>query len=162
MQSSADRISSGNVVRTRFNDANVAGNVVVAYAIWNNTSSASLSDTNGNAYVSAGAPVGWSGGTWRSQVFYATDIEAGANVVSAQFGTAVSNWGVLYVHEYSGIDPVNPLDATQTATGNSSILNSGSLTTSTPNDLLLLAAASDNTISGLTNSYTMRSTGWVT
>ena len=69
----------------------------------------SLSDSRGNTYASAGARTTW-GSSWSSQVFYAKNIAGGANTVTATFANALSGWGVVYIHEYSGVDKTNPLD----------------------------------------------------
>ena len=91
--------------RCAFTNANAAGNLVVAYVIWNNTGAVSLSDSRGNSYASAGARTTW-GGSWSSQVFYAKNVAGGANTVTATFANALNGWGVVYVHEYSGVDKV--------------------------------------------------------
>ena len=45
-----------------------------------------------------------------SQVFYAKNIAGGANTVQATFATAITSWGDMYIHEYSGIDKADPVD----------------------------------------------------
>ena len=40
--------------------------------------------------------------------------------------TAVNSYSVIYIHEYSGIDKVNPVDVTRSAIGTGSAMNSGS------------------------------------
>ena len=78
-----------------------------------------LSDSRGNIYTSAVGPTKYSGNKTNAQVFYAKNIAGGANTVKATFGTAVRSWGILYIHEYSGIDQTNPLDVTAAASGSS-------------------------------------------
>ena len=57
------------------------------------------------------------GGSWSSQVFYAKNVAGGANTVTATFANSISGWGIVYVHEYSGVDKADPLDAQTAASG---------------------------------------------
>jgi hypothetical protein len=126
--------------------------------IWNNTGAVSLADSRGNTYASAGARQTW-GGTWSSQVFYAKNVVAGANTVTATFATALNGWGVVYVHEYSGVDTTSPLDVSGVATGSGAAMNA-SLTTSNANDLLFSSGASSVTITAGGMGYTTRSSAF--
>jgi hypothetical protein len=117
----------------------------VAYVIWSNIGSAAVSDSMGDLFVSVSAPNIWSG-TYSAQVFYATNISGGADTVTVAFRNSVSSFGVIYVHEYSGISVVNPVDVTAAASGSSATLNSGSATTTAANDLIFGAGVSDNVV----------------
>src|SRR5690349_15430152 len=141
-----------------YSSANTAGNFLVAYAIWDNTSAATVSDTRGNTYASVAAASRWKGNGWSSQVFYAKNVAAGANTVTLTLGTAVSGWSVIYVHEYSGIDKVSPLDVSAVATGTASAMNSGSATTTNATDLVFGAGASDKVVNGGGTGFTSRLT----
>ena len=37
--------------------------------------------------------------------------------MTATFANAINGWGVVYIHEYSGVDKTSPLDVTTAATG---------------------------------------------
>jgi hypothetical protein len=121
-----------------FSSNNAAGNLIVFALDWNSQSVIvnSITDTNGNTYVSAAGPVNGQGGlgSWRDQIFYAKNIGGGANTVTVHFSGAVDS--ELYLHEYSGADKTSPLDVTASSTGNSSIADSGSRTTNFPNELV--------------------------
>jgi hypothetical protein len=130
VQSGANEIGSGTVNDLAFASPNTAGNLIVVYVIWNNTGTATVTDTRGNSYASAGAPTRWNSNNWSSQVFYARNVAAGANTVRATFGSAISYFGIVYIHEYSGVAAINPLDVSAAAAGSSSAMNSGSATTS--------------------------------
>jgi hypothetical protein len=68
--------------------------------------------------------------SWSSQVFYAKNIAAGANTVTATFATALGGgWGTVYMHEYSGVDRTNPLDVEAAAIGTSRAMSVGPVTT---------------------------------
>ena len=158
VQTRAQEVNSGTTNSLAFNSANTAGNLIVAYVIWSNTSPVTLSDSKGNSYVSAAGRTTW-GSSWSSQVFYAKAIAGGTQ---HRYGLVQpvrsAAWAVLYIHEYSGVDKIAPVDTTATATGSSSAMNSGSLTTSFGSDLLFNATASSNTVTSGGTGYTTRST----
>ena len=140
-----NQISSGTSVSVPFNAPTQAGNTIVVYVIWNNAGSVALTDSNGNAYVNVGTPVVWSNG-YSAQVFYASKITGGSDTVTATFRNSVTAFGVLYVHEYAGISPTNPVDVYCSASGSSTTLNSGTATTTGANDLIFGAGVSDNVV----------------
>ena len=157
VQVRAKEVKSGTTNSLAFNSANTAGNLIVVYAIWSNTGSVTVSDSRGNSYASAATRTTW-GGTWSAQVFYAKNVAAGTNAVTATHASAVNSFSVIYIHEYSGIDKVNPVDVAGSAIGTGSAMNSGSVTTSNAADLLFSAAASSNRITAGGTGYTTRST----
>jgi chitodextrinase len=145
VQVNQNEISSGSKVSVAFNGVTTSGHTIVAYVIWSNIGSAAVSDSMGDLFVSVSAPNIWSG-TYSAQVFYATNISGGADTVTVAFRNSVSSFGVIYVHEYSGISVVNPVDVTAAASGSSATLNSGSATTTAANDLIFGAGVSDNVV----------------
>ncbi len=156
VQVNAHEITSGTTNSTPFTAANTAGNLIAAYVVWNNTGSVALSDTRGDAYVAATARVTW-GNNWSAQVFYAKNIVGGSNTVTATFGTAINSFGIVYAHEYSGLDKANPVDVTASAIGTAAAMSSGSATTTSASDLLFGAGASINTVNQVGTGYTKRS-----
>jgi hypothetical protein len=100
------------------------------------------------------------GSSYQMQVFYAVSIAGGSDTVTAAFQSAVSAFGVLYVHEYSGIDSLNPVDVTVSASGASGTLNSGNAVTTGPNDLLFGAGVSDNSVTAAGSGFTARDTAY--
>src|SRR5262249_23453655 len=154
VQARAKEIASGTTNSLAFSSGNTAGNLIVVYAIWSNTNSASVSDSGGNAYAVAAARKTW-GTNWSAQVFYAKNIAGGSNTVTVTFATAVNSFGAIYVHEYAGIDKVSPLDVSTSAIGASKAMSSGPVTTTNANDLLFGAGASSNAV-------TKAGTGWTT
>ena len=157
VQTRAAEANSGTATSVPFTNNNTAGNLIVAYVIWNNTGTVSLSDTRGNTYANAGARSSW-GSSRSSQVFYAKNVAGGANTVNATFATALNGgWGTVYVHEYSGADKTDPLDVQTVATGTSALMNSGTVTTTRANDLLFSAGASSSSVTAGGTKYTTRS-----
>ncbi|MBS1865618.1 MAG: Ig-like domain-containing protein [Acidobacteria bacterium] len=155
VQANNNQIANGSAVSIAFHSATQTGNTIVVYAIWSNTGAATITDSAGNTFASIGAPLVWGGG-FSAQVFYASHIAGGADTVTASFQTGVTSFGVLYVHEYSGIDPANPIDVTSSATGSSATLNSGSATTTAPNDLIFGAGVSDNSVTAAGSGFLSR------
>ncbi len=148
-------ISAGSSVPVSFNNPVKAGNTIVVYAIWDNAGSASITDTLGNHFVSVSAPVSWGNG-YSAQIFYATNLAAGADTVKAAFATPATIFGVIYAHEYSGISASNPLDVIASASGSSATLNSGVATTTSANDLIFGAGVSDNNVTKAGTGFTAR------
>ena len=53
VQGRAAEIGSGSQNNLAFSTNNTAGNLIVVYALWDNTSAVALTDTRGNTYASA-------------------------------------------------------------------------------------------------------------
>jgi glucose/arabinose dehydrogenase/chitodextrinase len=155
----AKEITSGTDNSLAFNSANTSGNLIVVYIAWTNTNIVSVSDTNGNTYASVAPRTTW-GTTNSSQVFYAKSINGGANKVQATFATAISSWADMYIHEYSGIDKVDPLDVSAVNGGTTAAMNSGSATTTNADDLIFGAGASSSNVNQVGTGFTSRSTSF--
>jgi len=93
-------------------------------------------------------------------VFYAKNVAGGANTVTATFATAISSFGLLYIHEYSGIDKVDPLDVTKSATGTASAMTTGTVATTNASDLLFGAGASRGKVTQPGAGFTARSSAF--
>ena len=112
VQARANEVNSGTTNSRAFTSATTAGNSIVIAVLWNNAGAVSVADNRGNTYTSARrARTTW-GTNWSSQAFYATNIAGGANTVTATFATPINDWGIIYIHEYSGLGKVNPVDVT--------------------------------------------------
>src|SRR5215472_1215142 len=138
-------VTSGTTAKLAFNHANTAGNLIVVYVVWDNPGTVKVSDTRGNTYKAATARQTF-GNNWSAQVFYASSILGGSNTVKAAFGTAITSFGILYLHEYSGLAKQSPVDVSASAVGTSASMSSGAVTTTHPKDLLFAAGASDLTV----------------
>jgi glucose/arabinose dehydrogenase/PKD repeat protein len=157
VQTQAREIASGKTDAVAFTSANTAGNLIVASVFWNNAGTATLADSRGNAYTSVAARRSW-GSNWSEQTFFAKNIAAGVNTVTATFGTSISGWALVYIHEYAGLDKVNPVDGTTGAIGTANAMSSGALTTTAAGDLLFAAGASTVTVTAAGTGWTTRST----
>jgi hypothetical protein len=122
-----------------YSAAQTAGNLNIVAIGWTDGSSSvtSVTDTKGNTYSVAVGPTVQSG--VQSQVIYiAKNIvgaAAGANTVRVNFSAKVP-YPDVRILEYSGLDPVSPLDGAAGASGNGTTASSGTITTSYPYDLL--------------------------
>jgi chitodextrinase len=131
---------AGSSLSVPFQSAQTAGDLNVVLVGWNQATSGvqSITDTKGNTYtVASGPTVNASGAT--QVVYYAKNIvaaAAGTNAVMVTLNSSVS-YPDVRVLEFSGVDTTSPLDAAVAATGNGTTLNSGNLTTSAPNELLV-------------------------
>jgi hypothetical protein len=160
VQEAAERVSSGASNSVSFGDGNRAGDLIVVYVLWSNTGDVTVSDTRGNVYRAAGGPTAWNGGRARAAVFYAADIGAGPNVVTASFATPISTFGIVYAHEYANVAAIDPLEGVNAATGTTTAVSSGALTTTTDGSLLFAAAGSTDKVELTDPAYTTRSDRW--
>ena len=122
--------------------AQTAGNLNVVIVGWNDATAqvSSLTDSKGNVYQLAVGPTVLTGSGPLSQaIYYAKNISAataGANIVTVTFNAA-ANYPDIRILEYSGIDPVSPVDVVADATGNSATSSSGAVITKNAMDLLV-------------------------
>jgi hypothetical protein len=150
-----------NAVTVPFRAAQGAGNLNIVVAGWNNSNSqvTSLTDRSGNLYQLAVGPTVLTGSSPLSQaIYYAKNISAagaGSNVVTLTFSPAVTAPDIRIL-EYSGIDPVNPLDVVAAGTGKSASSSSGAVTTTNAIDLLVGANLVWTQTSGPGNGFTQR------
>ena len=159
VQVRAKEVKSGTTNSLAFSSANTAGNLIVVYAIWSNTGSVTVSDSRGNAYATAAARTTW-GGTWSSQVFYARNVAAGTNTVTAH---PCHRRQLVQCHLHPrvlGNRQGQPRRRHRVGIGTGSAMNSGSVTTTNAEDLLFAAGASSAKITAGATGYTTRSTAF--
>ena len=155
---SATPQSSQSVVTVPYLQAQSAGNLNAVAVGFNDATStiASVTDSAGNVYQLA-APLTHGAGLSQA-IYYASNIAsaaAGANVVTVKFSGAVP-YPDVRIAEYSGIDPVNPLDTAASATGSGASASSGNLTTSASNEVIFGAGMTTSLFTGGTNGFTSR------
>ena len=130
---------------------------VVAVGFFDSTSTiTSVTDSAGNVYQLA-APLKRGSGMSQA-IYYAKNIKAataGANVVKVQFSGAVAYPDVRTL-EYSGLDPVNPLDTSASAAGTGAAASSGNFTTSAAKEMIFGAGYTLGVFVGGTNGFTTR------
>jgi len=156
---SATPAGTNTPVTVTYTQTQTAGNLNVVVVGWNDftTQISSVTDSKGNAYILAVGPTVQSGIATQA-IYYAKNIAAAAansNVVTVAFKTGAS-WPDVRIAEYSGIDPINPVDAVAAALGTGTPSNSGSVTTGNPNDLLVGANLVQQATTGPGTGYTNR------
>src|SRR5690242_14341873 len=98
-------------VSQSFTNANEAGNLAIAFIRMSNTwQSVQVTDSLGNVYRDAVSQVQSDDGH-QIHIFYATNVLAGVNTVTATF-SEINNHPWLAIFEYSGVAVDNPLDVT--------------------------------------------------
>ena len=151
--------SPQTTVKVVYNAAQNSGDLNVVVTGWNDSTSTvtSVVDTNGNTYTRVVGPT-VIGGTASQSIYYARNIAAaagGANTVTVAF-SAAATFPDIRIAEYAGADPVNPVDVSVAASGNSTSSNSGAVTTTNANDLLFAANTISTSTTGAGGGFTRR------
>ena len=127
-------------VSVPFADAQTAGNLNVVVVGWNDTNAdvTSVTDDQGNVYTRAVGPNSVAPALSQA-IYYAKNIaSSSANSVTVQFN-APAVFADIRVVEYSGLDTVNPVDATATASGTGASATTATVKTSNASDLIFAA-----------------------
>src|ERR1700730_1208477 len=153
---------SRSLVAVSYTNNQIAGDVNVVVVGWNDTTARinSVTDTAGNIYQLAIGPTQVSG-TASQSIYYAKQIvgaPGGVNVVTVTFSTAAT-FPDVRILEYSGIDPLNPVDAAVGGTGAGATSDSGQVTTKSATDLLLGANYVQTGTTGPGTGFTQRLLG---
>jgi len=128
VQSASAAGSAVSNLSQSFPKANTAGNLIIAFVRMSTTwQTVQVSDTSGNIYKEATSQSQSADGH-QTHIFYAANIAAGANRVTASFSD-VNNHPWLAIYEYSGLDTMAPLDKTAHAEGASALASSGATQT---------------------------------
>jgi hypothetical protein len=151
--------TSQATVTLPFAAAQAAGDLNVVVVGWNDTVAQviAVTDAEGNAYELAAGPTVLDGVVSQA-IYYAGNITgaaAGANAVTVTFSTPAA-YPDVRILEYSGLDPLNPVDAVAAAAGNGATSASGALTTTNGTDLLLAANTVQSWTSGPGAGFTQR------
>ena len=153
VQKASAETSSGATLAATFPRANSDGNLIVVYVVWDGAELLSLGDSQGNDYENAVGPTLGPGGN--AQVFYARNVAAGKNTVTATFDAGAQ--ATLFVHEYTGMSHGAPLDVSVAASGSDPNVAVGGLDTNSSGELLFLAMSSDSrSLGGLTRGFKTR------
>ena len=108
--------------------------ILVALAYDVSSATASVSDSQGNLFTPVGSQLTTPGGQF-TQVFYAPNIKGGADTVKVTL-SANSTYLDVYLTEYAGINPTNPIDAQASAAGSPGAASSGDATTTVAGDVI--------------------------
>ncbi len=139
MQSANVEGSAVTSVSQSFPNANVAGDLIIAFVRMSTTAqTVQVTDSLGNVYADA-VSQGQSVDGHQIHIFYAKNIAAGVNTITATF-SAVNNHPWLAIYEYSGLSTSAPLDQTSSAQGFTSAANTGATASTSSAHELLFAA----------------------
>ncbi len=146
-------------VTVTYTGAQSPGNLNVVIVSWNDSTStiSSVTDSIGNTYAVAAAPVVQTS-TASQAIYYAKNIAAaaaGANTVTVNFNVAARHPDIR-IAEYSGVDPLNPLDTSVGAQGNTATSDSGPTSTTNANDILIGANVVQSTSTAPGTGFTSR------
>jgi hypothetical protein len=135
--------SNASSLAIAFASATTAGNlIVIGFDYDTSASFQSVTDSQGNTFTQAGSELTSPGGA-RSRFYYAKSIKGGADTITIGL-TARSSFIEAYLAEYSGADPVNPIDGQAGAAGSSSAVSSGSAVTTGSGDKIVGYCVGDN------------------
>ena len=154
-QSFATPQSPRSQVSAAYSTAQTAGNTNILAIGWNDTAASltAVSDSAGNSYQVAVAT--FRGNGLSQAIYYATNIRAGSNTVTATFDQPAV-YVDLRVTEYANVSAVNPFVAGASATGDSASANSGPVTTTGANELLFGAGMTANVFNGPGSGFALR------
>ncbi len=147
--------SSNTTVAVAYLAAEGAGHLNVVAVGWGDTTStvSSVTDTLGNMYTPAIGPTSNTG--LRQVIYYAKNIAGGSNTVTVRFNQAAA-YPDVRILEYAGADPSNPLDQAGAGTGSGTTANSGSVTTTSANELVFASGTTGTAFSAAGTGYTSR------
>lgn len=153
--------SDQSAVSVTYGYPQLAGSLNVVIVAFNNSTSnvQSVTDTQGNTYTLAVGPTVLAD-FGKLYIYYANNIvaaDAGQNTVTVVLD-AVTPYPDVRIAEYSGIDPWNPFDVAVGSTGLDTGLsmNSGSLTTTNADSLLVAGNFVEFHSMEAGENYTMR------
>jgi hypothetical protein len=147
-------------VQVTFKSVQQAGDLNVVIVGWSDSTTqvSSVSDTSGNVYHLAVGPTVLKGSASQS-IYYASNIVAAAartNIVTVSF-TSAPSFPDVRVLEYSGIDPVAPVDAVTAQTAQySTTTSTDPVTTNYAMDLLVAANCVETWTNGPSLYFTLR------
>lgn len=156
----ATTAGAASSVSATFPKPQSAGDLNVVAIGWNDATSSvsTVTDTSGNVYHLAIGPTRASPDLTQA-IYYAKDVPAagaGANVVTVAF-VNMANVADLRVVEYSGLDPVAPLEGAAAGSGNNAgPAASGTVMTTDTRVLLFGAGMTTNIYSAPGSGYTLR------
>jgi hypothetical protein len=155
VQAATGHASSGWTVQATLPEPAQAGDLLVAYVVWSNTGSVSVSDSRGDGYATAVASKTW-GSNDRAGVLFAKNIAGGTTKVTATLSASVT-FATLGVHEYANVDAIDPLDGSSAAAGSQGMLDSGPIASVGAGDLVFAAGSAIGGVSEGGMGFSVRS-----
>lgn len=153
VQSANQRVASGNNVLA-YPSSNAGNNLLLAAVVFEDDTSTvtTLADTRGNTWTQCAAIKRSLLSLGSGQLFYAKNCGAGANTVTLTPSAGATSLALM---EYSGYDTSAPLGQHVEVAGTAATADSGNVTTTTTNELLLAVCLSFRTLTA-GSGYTSR------
>jgi len=144
-------------VGVTFNAPQSAGNLNVVAIGWGDSTAhvESVTDSAGNVYAVAAAPVVLSGVASHTMYYAKNIVGSASNTITVTFDAA-AKFVDLRIAEYSGLDPANPLDGSAGRSGNTYQSASGQIITSAASDMLVAANFTSQTTNAPGLGFTQR------
>jgi len=134
--------ASGSSLSAAFPAKTAAGDfILVGFDFIGSGSPTSVTDSQGNALTQVGTQLTSPSGS-KSRLYYAKNIKGGADTVKITL-SASSPYLEVYLTEYSGVDPTNPIDVQAENSGVAGAVTSGNATTTMAGDLIYGYCAAD-------------------
>lgn len=140
----------GTSLAVSFSSNTTAGDAIIVPAGVYMTTISSVTDSQGNTYTQSVANGG-------NAIFVAPNIIGGADTVTVHFA-ASSSFDAAYILEYSGVLTSSPLDQATSATGTGTTANSGNITTTSANEILVGFCNGDYTLAASGANWNSRQT----
>jgi hypothetical protein len=155
--------SAAASINLNFTSASTSGNLIVVHLTWDKQSRDvnTVTDSKSNVYHPLGAATNWGSGSYRSQLFYAYNISAGASPLSitATLNGAVNSLYEIYISEYSNVlTTSDPLDQTSINASSGTTVTSNAVSTTAANELVYGVAIGKTITLGAGTGFNTRST----
>ena len=86
--------------------------IVLGLFVLDSTGVSTVTDTQGNQYTLIGSPQTWSPHNFVERLYYAKNIQGGADTATVTLSG--SKYMEVHLYDYSGLDPLSPLDISAT------------------------------------------------
>ena len=130
--------------------------ILVGFDFDNSVTPVSVTDSQGNTYTQVGPQLKSPSSSISTRVYYAQNIKGGSDKVTITL-SGNSSFIEVYFAEYSGVDPINPIDAQAAAAGNAGSVSSGNATTTVAGDVIYAFCIGDSACS-VGSGFAARST----
>jgi len=115
--------------------------ILVGFDFANNAATPSITDSQGNTFTQVGTQMTSPAGAG-SRLYFAKNIKGGTDTVKVTL-SASSSYLEMYLTEYSGADPNNPIDVQAESSGAAGAVSSGAATTTVAGDVIYGYCAGD-------------------
>lgn len=145
-----------------FSLTSASGDTIIVGVHWDpqSVNVSSVTDSQGNTYVSAVGPTNWDSGGSRQQEFYATNITGGNITITVTMSGTTGIDLEIYQLEYAGLEANVGFDvgSAGTTTNPTTAMDSGSATTHNKVELIYGHGTAHNAVSSAGAGFTTRST----